>query len=274
MLFDLRSGKRRRVVQIVFGGLALLFAISFVGFGIGGDVSGGIFDALGIGGGSSSSSSPQYDEQLDKAESTLETDPKNERALLDLVQYHYLSATSAEDGIESDPASGLVVISDDAQSQLEDAVDAWNRYLDTKPKDVNVDGAVNAFQAQDLLFRGALGTGDPSGALDAADGAAEAQRFVAERRRTASDYAALANYLYYAGKAKEGDAAAAQAVKASEPASREQVQKAMKAAAEQGAALNKQIEKAIKQGGGQGGSSIQDPFGGIGGGPAATTPTP
>jgi hypothetical protein len=273
MLFDLRSGKRRRVVQVVFGGLALLFAISFVGFGIGGDVSGGLFDAIGLGG-DDSSSTPQYEEQIEKAESTLETDPKNERALLDLLKYHYLSATSTEDGIQSDPATGLVSVSDDAQSQLEDAIDAWNRYLEAKPKEVSVDAAVNAFQAQDLLFRAALSSGDASAALDAAEGAAEAQRFVAERRDTASDYGALANYLYYAGRTKEGDAAAARAVQASEPASREQVRKAMNAAAEQGAALNKQIEKAIKQGGGQSGSSIQNPFGGIGGGSGTTTPTP
>jgi hypothetical protein len=50
MIFDLKSGKRRRVVQVVFGFLAFIFFISFVGFGIGSDVSGGIFDAIGLGG--------------------------------------------------------------------------------------------------------------------------------------------------------------------------------------------------------------------------------
>ena len=63
MIFDLKSGKRRRVVQVVFGFLAFIFFISFVGFGIGSDVTGGIFDALGIGGGSSSSD-PQYEQQI------------------------------------------------------------------------------------------------------------------------------------------------------------------------------------------------------------------
>ena len=50
MLFDLKTGKRRRVVQVVFGFLAFIFFISFVGFGIGSDVSGGLFDAIGLGG--------------------------------------------------------------------------------------------------------------------------------------------------------------------------------------------------------------------------------
>src|SRR6187455_2056757 len=103
MLFDLKSGKRRRVVQVVFGFLAFIFFISFVGFGIGSDVTGGIFDAIGIGGGSNSND-PQYEEQIDDAEATLESDPDNQKALLDLVRYHYLSATS--EGVETDPTTG------------------------------------------------------------------------------------------------------------------------------------------------------------------------
>ncbi len=274
MLFDLRSGKRRRVVQIVFGALAALFAISFVGFGVGSGLSGGLFDALGIGGGDTSGSSPQYDEQIDKANETLSTDPKNTRALLDLVQYRYLSATGMEDGVQRDPQTGLVVISGDAQNELEQGVDAWQRYLALKPDPVSVDGAVNAFQTEDLLFRGALTGGDASGALGAAEAAAEAQQIVADQRGTASDYGALATYLYYSGQTEQGDAAAAKAIKASDPASREQIEKAMRATAKQGTALYKQIQKRIQQGGkGQGGASIENPFGGIGGA-SATPPAP
>lgn len=273
MLFDLRSGKRRRVVQIVFGALAALFAISFVGFGVGSGLSGGLFDALGIGGGSNSST-PQYDEQINNANKTLETNPNNERALLDLVQYHYLTATGMEAGIQRDPQTGLVLISDDAQNELNQSLDAWERYLKTKPKQVSVDGAVNVFQAEDLIFRGALATGDASTALDAADGAAEAQRVVADKRKTAADYGTLATYLYYGGQVKEGDAAAKKAVDAADAATRTQIQKAMKAAAKTGAQLYEQAQKAIKQGSrGQGGSSIENPFGGIGG-DASATPAP
>lgn len=271
MLFDLQSGKRRRVVQVVFGGLAVLFAVSFVGFGIGGDVSGGIFDAIGLGDGSSSSS-PQYDDEIDDAEQTLETDPKNERALLDLVQYHYLTATSMEEGVQRDEQTGAVVISSDAESELDQSADAWERYLATKPDKVSIEGATNAFQTESLLFEAALTTGDASAALSTAEAAAEAQQFVVDRRGTASDYGTLATYLYYTGKAKQGDAAAEQAVKKSEPASRKQIQQAMKSTAKQGALLFKEIQKRIKQGtSGEGDSSIEDPFGGIGGS-SSTTP--
>src|SRR3712207_7222288 len=53
MLFDLRGTGRRRVVKIVYVTLALLMGGGLVLFGIGGDVSGGLVDAItqGSGGG-------------------------------------------------------------------------------------------------------------------------------------------------------------------------------------------------------------------------------
>ena len=53
MLFEL-GGKRKRLIQVIYVCLAFLMAVALVGFGIGGATSGGIFDAVGIGGGSSS----------------------------------------------------------------------------------------------------------------------------------------------------------------------------------------------------------------------------
>ena len=50
---------------------------------------GGIFDALGIGG-SSTSSDPQYDQQIDNAQQALQADPKDEKALLKLARYNFL----------------------------------------------------------------------------------------------------------------------------------------------------------------------------------------
>ena len=50
MLFDLRSGGRRRTVKVVYLGLALLMFVGFVGFGIGSSgLSGGIGDLIGDG---------------------------------------------------------------------------------------------------------------------------------------------------------------------------------------------------------------------------------
>ena len=76
MLFDLQSGKRRRVVQVVFGALAFIFLISFVGFGIGSPGTGGIFDAIGLGGDSASTGNPQFDQQIDDAEARVADEPQ------------------------------------------------------------------------------------------------------------------------------------------------------------------------------------------------------
>src|SRR5687768_11770304 len=193
MLFDLKSGKRRRVVQVVFGFLAFIFFISFVGFGIGSDVSGGIFDAIGLGGGDSSS--PQYEEEIEDAEATLQTDPENQKALLDLVRFHYLAATAS--GIETDPNTGQTSISEEARGHLEGAAQAWTDYLKTKPPNPDVNVAANAAQTFVLL-------GD-------AAGAAGAQEIVAAEQQTAAAYGQLA-YYYYAGRQiKKGDEAAKQA---------------------------------------------------------------
>ncbi len=272
MIFDLKSGKRRRVVQVVFGSLAFLFFISFVGFGIGSDVSGGIFDAIGLGG-SDSSSSPQYEQQIEDAEAVLETDPENERALLDLVNYHYLSATTSEDGVRIDPSTGAAQVSSTAQTELGQAIDSWNAYLDTKPKRVDPNGALNVLQINDILFRAALAQGDASAALRAAEDAAEAGQVAAESRDTASDWGAVANYAYISGNTSLGDQASDRAVEATDQSSRQQITKTVEAYAKQGAALNKVLEKRIEQGSsGGGGGAIEDPFGGLGGASGQTMP--
>lgn len=263
MIFDLKSGKRRRVVQVVFGFLAFIFFVSFVGFGIGSDVTGGIFDALGIGG-STSSSDPQYEQQIEDAENTLETDPENPQALLNLVRYHYLSATSG--GISTDPTTGATSITEDAHNELEQAAQAWTDYLATKPEKPNVDAASNAAQAYVLLAD--------------ADGAATAQAIVAEAQGTTSAYGQLAFYLYAAGKIDAGDKAADQAVQAADATVRDQIEKNLAAIRKQAIKQQEAIKEQAQQGNqsGSSGQQLEDPFGGLGGasgaGTAPVTPSP
>ena len=169
MIFDLKSGKRRRVVQVVFGFLAFIFFISFVGFGIGSDVSGGIFDAIGLGGGDSAST-PEYEQQIEDANETLETDPDNERALLDLSGAYYRSAT--ETGVTVNPQTGVIEISEESRADLEQSIAAWERYIETKPKRPDTTAAAQAAESYRYLL-------DP-------DGAAGAQAIVAKAQGTSS----------------------------------------------------------------------------------------
>src|SRR6188472_3665828 len=111
MLFEL-GGKRKRLIQAIYVCLALLMFVGLVGLGIGSNVSGGIFDALGIGG-SNTSSSPQYDAQIERAESTLQTNPKDEKALLTLARTHFLAGQAAT---ETDD-QGRITLTDETLAQ-------------------------------------------------------------------------------------------------------------------------------------------------------------
>ena len=126
MLFDL-SGKRRRVVQVVYATLAILMGGSLVLFGIGSDAPGGILDAVGLGGGSGGSTNPEYEEQIEDAEARLEANPKDEAALLDLARYRYLSATQT--GVTANPETGAPEVSEDARARAR----AGGRRLDRLP---------------------------------------------------------------------------------------------------------------------------------------------
>jgi hypothetical protein len=251
VIFDLKSGKRRRVVQIVFGFLAFVFLISFVGFGIGSDAAGGIFDAIGLGGGNGGDPETEYDQQIEDAEATLETDPDNQRALLDLVNYHYLAATQS--GIETNFETGQTSISEESLAQLEETAAAWQDYLGADPPRPDPAAAASAAQAYVLL--------------NDAGGAAEAQRIVAENGGTAADYGQLALYLYADGKIKEGDAAGEQAVKAADASQRAQIRQNMESLAESARKQQRQIERQAEQGGDEvGEAQLENPFGGLGGG--------
>ena len=113
VLFDLR-GKRKRMVQVVYVMLAAIFLLGFVGFGIGvGGGLGGIFDALGIGNGSSSSSTSAFTQQVQDAKAQVKKHPQDEKALLNLARYEYLSGQS-ELG-RPDATTGQPVVTDDAR---------------------------------------------------------------------------------------------------------------------------------------------------------------
>jgi hypothetical protein len=253
MLFDLSSGKRRRVVQVIYGALALLLGGGLVLFGIGGSGSGGLLEGIGIGG-DSGGGDPQYEQQIEDYQAKLETDPKNAPALIGLVSTHLNQATAT--GISTDQQTGQISISEDANSQLEDAVAAWQRYLKTKPERVNTSAASDAVQAYQLL-------GDASGA-------AEAQQIVADAEQTAGAYGQLAFYLYADFKFKEADAAAKKAIAAADSSERQTVKQSMEAYSEQARQQQKLIEKQQQQGGGDEAAQAQleDPFGGLGGAPA------
>ena len=90
MLFDLSSPRRKNVVRVVYGGLAVLFAGGFIFFGIGCESGGGgLFDGIfGDGDGGDRRAVRAADRGRRAA---LETNPADEKALATLAEYRYLS---------------------------------------------------------------------------------------------------------------------------------------------------------------------------------------
>ncbi len=267
MLFDLRTGKRRRVVQVVFGAMAVLFGASFLFFGIGSEASGGLADLFGFGTNSQNTGNPEFDQEIEDAESAVEADPKDEKALLELAEVRY---QAGQFELETDPETGQPVVTDEAKTNFEVALDAWEQYLDLKPK--KLDAGTAAIMAQAYVQ------------LGDAEGAADAQQIVAEDNPSGGTFGNLAFYLYASGDIEGGDEAAQLAVDNADPAQAEQIEKQLDALAKQAIKLQeaaeKQAKKADEQGSGAG-APIEDPFGslgggtgGVGGAPAVPPPAP
>ena len=267
MLFDLRTGKRRRVVQVVFGAMAVLFGASFLFFGIGSEASGGLADLFGFGTNSQNTGNPQFDQEIEDAENAVEADPKDEKALLELAEVRY---QAGQFELEADPETGQPVVTDEAKTNFESALDSWEQYLALKPK--RIDAGTAAIMAQAYVQ------------LNDAEGAAEAQRVVAEDNPSAGTYGNLALYLYASGDIEGGDEAAQLAVKNAEPGQAEQIEKQLAQIGEEAVKLQKAAEKQAKSAGEEGstaGAPIEDPFGSLGGGtgglggaPPAPPPAP
>ena len=131
MIFDLKSGKRRRVVQVVFGFLAAVFFISFVGFGIGSDASRRDLRRARDRRRHSSSDDPQFEQQIEDAQSAVDANPKSGNANADLIGA--LLRVGVLDGVQTDQQTGQVSITEDARNELYRRPQAWDDYFKTKP---------------------------------------------------------------------------------------------------------------------------------------------
>lgn len=252
MLFDLSSPGRKNVIRVVYGILALLFLVGFVGFGIGGEFgSGGIIDSL-TGGGGGGSTAEQFEDQIEDAEKQLETDPQNQRALEELITLRFQSGQIQMEVDES----GVPSVTEDARGELEAAVEAWTRYVDTKPAKVDVTAASSAVNAYRFL--------------EDAEGAAEAQELLAEADPSTNSYSTLAFFRYVAYDFKAGDEAVARAVEQAKPAERKRVKRQLDGIRKQAVRLEKAQSKLPE---GSEGAGLQDPFGGLSPDGGAVPPT-
>ena len=217
MLFDLR-GKRRRLVQFTYLMLALLMGGGLVLFGIGGDVSGGLFNAFeGDGGGNGNSA---IEERIDQQEERLQKNPQNTALLQELVREYYQLATAQQ-------AEGAVQFSADSRDELRKAGAYWQRYVDAESENPSPDTALFALRIYDV------------GALNQPKEAQKAAALVAEAQNDSTSYLQLAAY---AGLAKDERTADLAAQKAVDLAPKDQKKEIQRQADQQAKAIEQQLK--------------------------------
>ena len=191
MLFDLR-GRRRRVVQATYLLLAVLLGGGLVLFGIGGDVSGGLFDAFSERGGGGNGNDA-IEERVDRLEKRVAANPGNTAALQELVRDYYGLATTQQE-------SGTAEFPDEARDELRKAASAWQRYVDAEEGPPNPTTATYALRVYDV------------GALNQPKEAQKAAAIVAEAENDFNSYLQLVGYAALAGDTRTADLATQKAV--------------------------------------------------------------
>jgi hypothetical protein len=191
MLFDLR-GRRRRVVQATYLLLAVLLGGGLVLFGIGGDVSGGLFDAFSERGGGGNGNDA-IEERVDRLERRVAANPGNTAALQELVRDYYGLATTQQE-------SGTPEFPDEARDELRNAASAWQRYVDAEEGAPNPTTATYALRVYDV------------GALNQPKEAQKAAAIVAEAENDFNSYLQLVGYAALAGDTRTADLATQKAV--------------------------------------------------------------
>ncbi|MFL5908082.1 MAG: hypothetical protein ACJ75Z_10875 [Solirubrobacterales bacterium] len=272
MLFDLQSPGRRRVVRVVFGGLALVFAISFVFLGVGTGGGGFSFSDL-FGGGGGSSASSAFDDQIEAAQKQLAVNPNDTAALAKLVQLHY-SAGSQD--VDSNGA-----LTSDGEQQLREGADSWNKYVQVTKGNIDQTAALFALNTFDQLasvdFQKARtdstatdAVTDVNSAVDEWKSAAQAQQVLIEKqpgKNVSNSYARLASYLYLAGDTQAADQAAARAKQSAKGSDASSIDTQLKPIKQLGQQLQTAITQLAKQQQQtQGAAGGGNPLGGVGGG--------
>jgi hypothetical protein len=218
MLFDLRGRGRRRTVKVVYVTLAFLMGGGLVFFGIGGDVSGGLVDAITGQSGSSGDLTSRLEDRERAAAAKVRTNPNDAAAWAELARVRFQLA-SAGDGF--DQANGT--FTPEGKARLQTAANAWEKHLEVTDKP---DERVASVMAQAYSEVG----------LNQPDKLVQTQEIITEARPSASTYTRLAIFAYQAGDTRRGDLAKNKALELTEdPKERRELRKQLDQVAAQAA---------------------------------------
>ncbi len=209
MLFDLRGKGRRRTVQVVYLGLAILFLLGFVGFGVGvGGGGGGIFNALTEGG---SGGSASFAGKVASAQGRVKAHPTDAAAWAALAEAQLHQASESE---YSNPNSETEPYTPKGKVLLAKVSHAWMTYLRLEPHhpDPELADKITSIYAEE--------------GLDLPANAARALKiWISANPPSATLYEKLAVYAYIAGEVAEGDRATRRAISLAPATERKQVKK-------------------------------------------------
>jgi len=255
MLFDLRGGRRGRVVKVVYAVLAVLMGLSLF-LVVGGSNIAELFNSNDAG-----SPAQTYEEQTDRLEVKLKTDPANPDLLLSLTRAQ-INTGNAQYGEEG----GQRVLTTESVKSFQEADQSWSEYLKATKEP-------NPGLAQ-LVGPMMLTLAETSSSYTQADqrieAAAEAQKIVAEARPSVNSLSTLAFYTYFTGDFKAAEKAREEAKKlAKAKTETEAIDKQLdeyKKNATTYVAAKEKAEKEQQKAGGQAPESLENPLSpGLGG---------
>jgi len=195
MLFDLRARGRRRMIKVIYLFLAVLMGGGLIFFGIGGNTSGGLFDAF-KGNSSTTTSDSSLQKKVDRAEKHVQANRTDAAAWAALTRAQYQLAGL---GAHYDQNTGT--FTPKGKVALRKVERSWDEYMKLNPPKPNSDLASLMVQAF-----------SPTG-INRPAKAVTAQEIVIDARPASTGlYSTLAILAYGAGQTRKGDLAAAKAV--------------------------------------------------------------
>ena len=216
MLFDLRGKGRRRTIKVIYVGLAFLMGGGLVLLGIGGDVNGGLLNAI-TGTPSDDTGEKRYKKQAAAALAATKRNPQDAKAWRDLTRARIQVASS---GNRLNTETGEYTA--EGKERLKLAVSSWERYLELDDPDIQEKTSLASRMVQTFV------------ALGDFTQAARAQEIIAEDRESVGAYSQLAVLSYRAGQTRKGDLAAAKALDLAPKDERESLKGTLESAKSQG----------------------------------------
>lgn len=264
MLFDLRGGRRGKVVKVVYAVLAVLMGLSLF-LVVGGFNLAELFNDNG----GSGEAAKAYEEQAERIEVKLKKDP-GEPELLSALTRTQINAGNAQVTVEP---SGERQISTDAAQEYQKAYQSWSEYLKATKEP---DAGLALLVAPMLVTLAELST-SYSQADTRIQSASEAQQIVTADRPSVNAWTTLAFYSYFTDPELAEKARAEAKKLATTKSEREAIDKQLDEFKKNSdvyrseKAKTEKAEKEAAKAGGSGGTgaapSGENPFsGGLGGG--------